>query len=103
MRIEMLEKSTPKFYNEFLYVVNRCKKIKKNPRKRVWGLTEELAFDIVGSFLCLVLFLIYYKVSDSYLDLYCAGCMFFLDVLFIVDYIKVHKTIKAYVREDMGL
>ena len=60
MRLEVKERGSKEYYNEFLYVVSRHKKFKKNPRRKSYQFTKYLVFYNIFTFFVLLLNFYFY-------------------------------------------
>lgn len=63
MRLEVKERGSKEYYDEFLYVVSKYKKFKKNPRRKAYQFTKYLI--VYNIFVLFVLLLNFYFYLDT--------------------------------------
>ena len=65
MRLEVKERGTKEYYDEFLYVVSKYKEFKKNPRRKAYQFTKYLILcNIFVLFALLINFYFYFDTKD---------------------------------------
>lgn len=99
MKIEVKERGSRAFYDEFLYVASNYKKIKKNPEKRVYRLTYSLISYEFILLLCIGLITSFYLKENDILFMFLIGMLSLLFVFVLMYAIMINKRIKAFMND----
>jgi len=75
MRLEIKETGTKEYYDEFLYVVSKHKKFKKNPRRKAYQFTKFLLVYNIICFLSIIIFVLFYLDSEDPFYLFLDGML----------------------------
>lgn len=93
MKIEIKERGSKKFYDEFLYIVSKYSKIKKNPKRKVRSLTFEIIMYIIFVSVAILLITSFYINDNSSIYLILIGMLSILLLLIIVYLLSIIKRI----------
>ena len=75
MRLEIKEQGSREYYNEFLYVVAKYRKLKKNPRRRVYNFTKYLIIYNIITFLMVLISLYFYLSTNDTIYMFYVGAL----------------------------
>lgn len=96
MKIEVKTKGSKEYYDEFLYMAFKYKRIKKNPKMKARKLTSFLICHDSFILLSIILFIIFYWQYNDLVFIFFCGMMTLL-FIYILIYLKaVKKQIKNY-------
>lgn len=96
MKIEVTERGSKDYYDEFLYVASKYSDFIKNPNRRVYRLTKYLYVLEALIVLFLILLMIFYHNFRDTIYLFLMGSIAFLSLFVALYILLVHKRIKTY-------
>ena len=94
MKLEVKERGSKCFYDEFLSVMMKYKKIIKNPHKKVNRLSKEVIGLMLLSVFLLIVFIILYKFKGY--SIICVVLFSLIFILSIIYYLLMNKRISFY-------
>ena len=100
MRLEIKEISSREYYDEFLYIVFRHRKIRKSPRRKVYQFTKYIMTYMILSFCAVVLFNLFYVDSNEPFFLFLTGMLTVLLFILLVYQITYTKRIELLMQDD---
>lgn len=96
MKIEINEKPNKNFYDEFLSVSIKYRKILKNPNIKIKKITRELIKLIIMALLTLIFLIVSYVYFKDTLFMFLTGIIFLLLIYTVMYYIAINKRIKLF-------
>lgn len=94
MKIEIKEKGTNNYYDEYLFFANNYKKIQDNPNTKIKKMTTSAITYLIISLLLFVAFLIWYLISKEALQLFIMIFFAVLSVCSILLILLIKNNIK---------
>ena len=98
MRLEVKERGSKEYYDEFLYVVSRHKKFKKNPRRKAYQFTKYLVFYNIFTFFVLLLNFYFYIDTKKTIFIFMTGALTLALMIQIVYLFVCRKRIKLLLK-----
>ena len=96
MKIEVKERGSKNYYDEFLYIISNYRKFRKNPNKKVHRLTINLlVYDILLLFSIIIL-LLFYVVDKDHLFIFLIGMLSLLFIFMLLYLIMINIRIKQF-------
>lgn len=96
MKIEVKERGTRSFYDEFLYIAFNYRSFRKRPHKRAYRLTSYLIGNECFVLLAIILFALSYKEGSDVVDVFLMGMFAFLFIYILFYLIITIKRIKSF-------
>ena len=98
MRLEIKENASKEYYDEFLYIVFRHRKIRRCPRKKAYRLSKYLmCYNIICIIFIIFFILVYIKTKDP-LFLFLDGMLTIIFMFFVIYSMIVKKRLEMYLQ-----
>ena len=96
MRLEVKERGTKEYYDEFLYVVSKYKNFKKNPRRKAYQFTKYLFFYNIFVFFTLLLNFYFYLDNKDLIFIFMTGALTVTLLIQVIYLILCKKRLKLF-------
>ena len=100
MRLEIKGTSSREYYDEFLYIVFRNRKLRKSPRRKVYQFTKYILIYMICSFFAVVLFNLFYLDTNDGVFLFLTGMLTLLLFILLIYQFTYTKKINLLMEND---
>ena len=98
MRLEIKENAKKEYYDEFLYIVFRHRKIRRCPRKKACQLSKYLMCYNIICIISIILFVLFYIDTKRPIFLFLDGMLTIIFMFLVVYYMIVKKRLEMYLQ-----